>query len=67
MLYIPNISTFDTSNIKNINDIFYHWSSLLFLPIISNLNINKIAGYLPNISKRNIDNVEKKDNNEWDW
>ena len=74
LLYVPDISKFDTSNIVSMNDMFCDCSSLLFLPDISKWNTSnaikldymfkncKSLLYLPNISKWNIKNVQSKKN-----
>ena len=42
LLYLPDISKFDTSNIKSINDMFCDCFSLLFLSDISEWNTTKV-------------------------
>ena len=73
LLYVPDISKFDTSNIIRMNDMFCDCSSLLFLPDISNWNTSKVEKFgemfygceslmfLPDISKWDTSNVIKMD------
>ena len=69
LLYLPDISKFDTSNITNMTNMFYNCFSLLFLPDISKWNTNNVKYmdemfdgcsslmFLPDISKWDISSV----------
>ena len=69
LLYLPDISKFDTSNFTSLTDMFCDCSSLLFLPDISKWNISKVERlsemfdgcsslmFLPDISKWDTSNV----------
>ena len=71
LLYLPDISKFNTFNINNMIDMFYGCSSLLFLPDISQWNTSKVENmaemfdgcssllFLPDISKWNTSNVTR--------
>ena len=70
LLYLPDISKFDTSKIISMNDMFCGCSSLSFLPDISKWNTSKVEKmgevfcdcssllFLPDISKWNMSKVE---------
>ena len=71
LLYLPDISKYDTSGITGMNDMFSNCSSLLFLPDISNWNTSKVEKFgemfdnctsltfLPDISKWDTSNAIK--------
>ena len=71
---MPDISVWNTSNIKNISNLFYKCTSLTSLPDISKWNINKVKNmsglfykcsslnFLPDISKWNINNTSNLNN-----
>ena len=73
LLYLPDISKYDTSDITGMNDMFCDCSSLLFLPDISNWNTSKVEKFgemfygctslmfLPDISKWDTSNAIKMD------
>ena len=42
LLYLPDISKWNTNNAKNMNSIFYQCKSLSSLPDISKLNTNNV-------------------------
>ena len=71
--YLPDISVWNTSNVKYISLIFYGCSSLISIPDISKWNINKVCSIfglfykcsslesLPDISKWNINSSSKSE------